>query len=440
MLGYYFHLALRSLRRNIALSALAVAVIGVGTGASMSMLTILRAASGDPIPEKSTQLFTPQIDSIGPQPGAAPQGEDQLPTSLTYTDAVALTQARGPVQQAAMYPAMLTITAPGARELPLRGQALATDSGFFPMFDVPFEYGGPWSRTEDQAHTPVVVLARAFNDRLFGGANSVGRSLVVDGKHYRIIGVTGSWQPSPHFYDLGVNSSYSSADQLFVPFTRAIDEQMQTSGTLSCDNNGPGKGWSSLLHSNCVWIHLWVELPSADDAAKYSTFLHNYAAQQRQLGRFNWPSRVALRDVMQWLDYNNVVPAPVRTLTNVSFAILLVCIFNAAGLLLSKFMAHAAALGVRRALGATRSAIFAQCLVEAGVIGLAGGVVGVGLTKLGLASCRRVLAQDLSILTRLGGSDMAIALVVAIAATLVAGLYPTWRATRVQPGLQLKAQ
>lgn len=143
---------------------------------------------------------------------------------------------------------------------------------------------------------------------------------------------------------------------------------------------------------------------------------------------------------MQWLDYNNVVPAPVRTLTNVSFAILLVCIFNAAGLLLSKFMAHAAALGVRRALGATRSAIFAQCLVEAGVIGLAGGVVGVGLTKLGLASCRRVLAQDLSILTRLGGSDMAIALVVAIAATLVAGLYPTWRATRVQPGLQLKAQ
>ncbi|HEV2703669.1 MAG TPA: ABC transporter permease [Steroidobacteraceae bacterium] len=439
MLGYYFHLAVRSLRRNLALTLLAIAVIGVGTGASMSMLTILRAASGDPIPEKSTQLFTPQIDNFGPQPGAPPQGQDELPTSLTYTDAVALMQARGPVQQAAMYPAKVTIIASGTRELPLQGQALATDSGFFPMFDVPFEYGGAWSRGEDKDHAPVVVLAHAFNDRLFGGANSVGRSLMIDGKQYRIIGVTGTWQPSPHFYDLGINSSYSSVDQLYLPFTRAIDEQLQTSGGLSCDNNGPGKGWSTLLHSNCVWINIWVELPRAGDAAKYKANLRNYAAEQRHQGRVNWPPHVALRDVMRWLDYNHVVPAPVRTLTNVSYAILLVCIFNAAGLLLSKFMTHAASVGVRRALGATRSAIFAQYLMEAGVIGLAGGLIGIGLTKLGLVSCRSALAQDLSVLTRLGSSDMAIAFAMAIAAALVAGLYPTWRATRVPPGLQLKA-
>ncbi|HEY6456676.1 MAG TPA: ABC transporter permease [Steroidobacteraceae bacterium] len=439
MFGYYFRLALRSLRRNVALNVFSILAIGVGIGASMSMLTILHAAAGDPIPVKSGRLFVPQIDNFGPQPGAAPQGPDQLPTSLTYTDAVELVRAHNPARQAAMYPTTLTISAPGTEILALQGQALATDSGFFPMFNTSFEYGGPWTRVQDDAHAPVIVLARAFNDRLFGGTNSVGRSLLVNGKSYRIIGVMGSWQPSPRFYDLG-SDSYSRADELFVPFTRAIDEQMAVSGGLSCDNNGPGDGWNGLLHSNCIWVHVWVELPTARDVASYRTFLRNYAAEQRRQGRFSWPPHFALRDVTQWLAYNNVVPASVRTLASVSLAVLLVCVFNVTGLMLAKFMAHPAAVGVRRALGAPRSAIFGQCLVEVGVIGLAGGLVGIGLTKLGLMCCRVVLAEDLSVLTHLAGGDVIGALAVAVVATLIAGLYPTWRATQVHPAVHLKAQ
>jgi putative ABC transport system permease protein len=195
-----------------------------------------------------------------------------------------------------------------------------------------------------------------------------------------------------------------------------------------------------LLHSNCIWVHFWVELPAARDAANYRTLLHNYAAEQRQAGRFNWPPHVALRNVRQWLSYNHVVPAAVGTLTTVSFAILMVCLLNATGLMLAKFMARVGGMGVRRALGANRAAIFAQCLVEAGVIGLVGGLVGVGLTKFGLVSSRPVLPQDLSVLTRLHATDVLIALAVAIVATLLAGLYPTWRATQVQPAAQIKAQ
>ena len=57
---------------------------------------------------------------------------------------------------------------------------------------------------------------------------------------------------------------------------------------------------------------------------------------------------------------------------------------------------------------------------------------------LGLMSCRAVLQGDLSVLTRLHGGDVLIALAVALAATLLAGLYPTWRAMQIQPALQLK--
>jgi putative ABC transport system permease protein len=149
---------------------------------------------------------------------------------------------------------------------------------------------------------------------------------------------------------------------------------------------------------------------------------------------------VALRNVPQWLSYNHVVPPAVETLTSVSFALLLVCVLNAVGLMLAKFMASTGVISVRRALGASRPAIFAQFMVEAGVIGLAGGLVGLALTQLGLMSCRVLLDKDLSVLTRLHFSDVLIAVAVALAATLLAGLYPTWRAMQVQPASQLKTQ
>jgi putative ABC transport system permease protein len=64
--GYYLDLALRSLKRNPVLTGLMIAAIGVGIGASMTALSVSRAMSGDPIPDKSQQLFVVQIDSWGP--------------------------------------------------------------------------------------------------------------------------------------------------------------------------------------------------------------------------------------------------------------------------------------------------------------------------------------------------------------------------------------
>ena len=62
MFGYYIDLALRSLRRNKALTALMVLAIALGIGASMTTLTVFHILSGDPIPQKSDKLFYPRVD------------------------------------------------------------------------------------------------------------------------------------------------------------------------------------------------------------------------------------------------------------------------------------------------------------------------------------------------------------------------------------------
>ncbi len=61
MIGYYLQLALRTLRRNIILTLLIIGAVGVGIGAYMTVLTVFIEMSGDPIPDKSTRLFVPQM-------------------------------------------------------------------------------------------------------------------------------------------------------------------------------------------------------------------------------------------------------------------------------------------------------------------------------------------------------------------------------------------
>jgi putative ABC transport system permease protein len=103
-------------------------------------------------------------------------------------------------------------------------------------------------------------------------------------------------------------------------------------------------------------------------------------------------------------------------------------------------MGRAGDIGVRRALGANRGAIFSQCLIEAAVVGFAGGLLGLVLTALGLMGLRSLLSESVSRLTHLSLSDIAIAVSLSVVATTLAGLYPTWRAAQVQPAWQLKAQ
>src|SRR5271156_6604693 len=104
MLNYYFTLALRSLKRNAVLTALMIAAIGVGIGASMTTLTVFRAMSGDPIPEKSRQLFAVQIGNWDPQRRRGLNGDPEgLQPQLTYTDIMALMKAHVAPRQVAMY-------------------------------------------------------------------------------------------------------------------------------------------------------------------------------------------------------------------------------------------------------------------------------------------------------------------------------------------------
>jgi putative ABC transport system permease protein len=440
MFNYYFALAIRSLKRNIVLTVLMIAAVGVGIGASMTTLTVFRAMDSDPIPEKSRQLFAVQIDNWGPKSKGVVTGDaEHFQQQISYIDAVGLMNAHAAHRQSAMYVTGAALTPSNPQLLPFQVQIRAAYGDFFGMFDIPFLMGGPWGAAEDNGHADVVVISKELNDKVFAGANSVGKTVNLDDHQYRVVGVMAPWEPIPKFYDLN-NNAYGQSAGVYLPFTRAIDSQMQSWGNNNCNGEGGEPGWEGRLHSECVWLQFWAELPTAADVDHYRSFLNNYANDQRQLGRFSWPAHTRIRDVREWLVYQQAVSTEVRILVLVSFSFLLVCLLNAMGLMLAKIMGRAGDIGVRRALGASRRAIFGQCLIEAGVVGLAGGLLGLALTALGLMGLRSLLSDEVNRLTPFSPADLAIAVILAVLATMLAGLYPTWRAAQVQPAWQLKAQ
>jgi putative ABC transport system permease protein len=437
MFAYYFRLGLRSLRRNMVLTGLMIVAIAVGIGACMTALTVFRAMSGDPIPQKSSQLYTPQIDNWGPDKHNGPS-PDRLEPQLSYIDVVGLMRAHAAKRQAGMYATRQTLRPADPAQKPTKIFVRATNTDFFPMLEVPFKYGGAWPASDDENRTAVIVLSREMNEKLFGGADSVGKTVRLGDETYTVTGVLDEWRPLPRFYDLAIRP-FGDGDTVFMPFTTAIDKHLGNVGSTSC-NGDVDPGWDGRLRSDCLWLQFWVELPTAAEAQNYRAFLNNYAAEQQRLGRFHWPPHTQLRDVNEWLRYRHIVPSEVRILILVSFGFLLVCLMNAMGLMLAKIMGRAGDIGVRRALGASRGAIFAQCLVETGVVGLAGGVLGLGLTALGLWAARSLLAKQFVALAHLDLTDTAIAVLLAVGATVLAGVYPTWRAAHVQPAWQLKSQ
>jgi putative ABC transport system permease protein len=436
MFSYYFDLGVRSLTRNVVITGLMILLIAVGVAGSMTTYALLTAVSANPLPAKSGQLFVPQIDNRGPN-RVTNDGEPD--PEFTLQDVVALRGNHAATNQAAIYPVSLSAVPADPNIQPVAADGYAVTADFFRMFSVPFQYGAVWSKPDDDDGGNAVVIGSDLNQKLFRGENSVGRELPLDGHVYRIAGVLSPWNPQPRFYAAADVQAFGRGPEVFLPFQRALNLKIPTAGSTFCALNYQGKGWDDLVRSECSWISFWVELPDPAAVERYRSFLLGYAEEQRANGRFNWPAYTRLRDLDAWLKYMKVVPAEARISFIVALGLLLVCTVNTIGLLLARFMRRGPDIGIRRALGASRRAIYAQYLMEAAVVGLAGGLLGVLLTACFINSLDLVFEVKIARIVHLDAGILALAIALAVVVAIIAAAYPVWRASRIQPAWQLKA-
>ena len=436
MFNYYIKIAWISILRHWGLSLLMICAIGLGIGATMTTITVNYLMSANPIPHKSEQLYYVQLDSWDVND---PFDEGQNPPDqMTYTDSTNLMKAKKAFRQNVQAQAFGVIEPSDPDILPLIVDGRANSSDFFAMFDVPFIYGNAWSASADVNKEQVVVLSKATNEKLFGGENSVGKSIKLDGNMFNIVGVIDHWQPKPRFYDI-TTGAFNESEDIFVPFSLIAEEKIGRSGNTNCWKPA-GDGFQAFLNSECIWTQFWVELKTPQEKQDYMSFLNAYVEEQKQYGRFERPLDNRLNTVTEWLEVQEVVADDAKMMLAMALMFLIVCLLNTVGLLLAKFLGKAPEIGLRQALGASKSTLFYQYMIESACIGLAGGLLGLFLAYLGLQGIETLYGEYMQGLATLDLNMMVLAVSLSLLATLIAGIYPTWRACKVQPAHQLKCQ
>ncbi|MGS0682354.1 ABC transporter permease [Shewanella sp. 125m-7] len=433
MFFYYLDLAWRSIKKTPFLSLLMVLAISIGIGITITTLNIYKMASVNPAAERSSQLFSVRLMSQNIDTW------EEINEQITYQDGFNLRESRVPVRQAAMFRTGLAVQTDDENFSPMLEGVRVTDGDFFELFDVPFIYGGVWDKQVDSEGGYKVVINQEVNQKAFGGGNSVGKTLLLNRKPYQVVGVIENWNPNPKYYDIN-NGAFNDSEQIYVPFSLAPIEEFESWGNNNSWRHENIQSYSDRLNSEMHWLQYWVELDTPALQQEYLQWLSAYVEQQKQLGRFERPdARGEISDVETWLNVNKVVPEDNKILVGLSALFLIVCLVNMLGLLLAKFLKRAPEVGVRRAIGASRMQIFSQHIVEVGLIGFCGGALGLlwAWTALHFLSSKFELEASLA---QLDQSMWFIAPIIAVSATIVAGIYPAWRICSTNPSVYLKSQ
>src|SRR5690606_8851037 len=113
----------------------------------------------------------------------------------------------------------------------------------------------------DAARTRTAVISRELNERLFGGRDSTGAGIRIDGHALRVAGVVDGWAPKPKFYD-SESGHFDGEEHVFVPLSTALDLGLEHFGSSHCYGDVPVND-TRALNAPCVWLHYWVELADA---------------------------------------------------------------------------------------------------------------------------------------------------------------------------------
>ncbi len=438
---YTLQLAWRSLRTTPWLSLVAVVGLAIGIAVPTTLISIRHVFARNPIPHKSDVLFNVRVDNWDPNSQFFDIKPGDPPKHITYRDMTGMMESDIPAGETGIASATVFVFPARSSERPYQARVRLCHSDFFQMFDVPFRHGSGWSRQDDRSLARVVVLSSDTNQRLFGGEDSVGRTVRLGAHDFTVIGVLGKFRPLPQYYDV-INNSMGNPRDIFVPFDLVLEEELGLNhfgDTDSWGNSDFGNRVDYVKQAEFTWIQYWVEL-EPDSVASYRDWVDAYVMEQKQLDRFPKPLNNRVTPVMEWLRVREMVPQQINGIVGIGILFLVVCCLNLVGLLLAKFLARSGVLGVHRALGASRAAVFLQRLVECVLIGVIGGVFGAFLASLSMRLISasipaRIVAKNVLVVD---GYALAVALCLAIVAAIAAGLYPAWRACRVAPAIQLK--
>ena len=399
--------AFRVLRKNVVLTLVILASLGIGIGANSAIFSVVNALLLRPLPYPHPDrlaaiwLHSPGIGILRdwPSPGQYVDIQNQNHSF----DQMAIAQSRTWI---------LT-----CREQPERVDVLRTQSTLLTMFGAKPQLGRLLLPDEDKPGRPMVaILSYGAWQRLFSAdPNIVGKSITMNGKTITVVGVL----ERSFLLNAEVMPSEGPMDKvdMFLPLPLGPDAAQERG-----DEN----------------YNIVVRLKPGVTVQQAQADVNLIANEIRIKDK---------RDASYGMDViglqKQVVGDVRRTLLvllgSVALVLLIACA-NVANLLLARAAGREKEVAIRTALGAGWQRIARQLLTESILLGLLGGAAGLVVARLSLWAVRTMNPGNIPRLDEIGidGTVLAFTFGLALATGILFGLAPVWRAIKLDPNSSLK--
>jgi predicted permease len=407
--------ALRWMRRSPGFSAVAILSLGLGVGVNTAMFSLVDSLLFRPLPVESPKTLVDVFTAGG--------DGDEYATS-SYQDFLDLKKQNTVFSDMMGYSPMMAPLSLGDRSRITLGQIVT--SNHFTMLGVQPLLGRLLVPSDDDAGAPrVVVLSYRMWQREFGGDPAVvGKTLTLRSLPYTIAGVA--------------PESFTGVVPLLTPELWMPVQYVEEVEPAGINDSVPSPiGNTRLERRGMRWMFIKGRLKPGVTAQQANA---NVALIGRQLEAANTQTNTDRRmaaiptgDVRLFVPQaGGVLSIGAAGVMSIVGLVLLIACANVAGMLLARASARRREISVRLAIGASRSRLIQQLLVEGALLGMLGAIAAVALSWAmvrGVQGIKLPLPVDVALDLRIDVRVLTFSIIVAALTGMLAGLLPALKAS-----------
>ncbi len=417
----HLRLAFRTLFKTPFVTAVAVLSLALGIGANTAIFSLFDQILMKPLPVPEPQQLV-NLSAPGPKPGSqsCSQAGDcevvfsyqmfrDLERSQTVLTGIAAHRGFG-----------ANLAYKGE---PMLGQGMLVSGSYFPTLQLRATIGRLFTPDDDRnigGHFVAVLSFNFWQSRFGSDPGVLGQTLMVNGQSLTIIGV------GPREFE---GTTLGSRAMVFVPLT------MQ--GLIL-------NSWTGFENRQSYWAYLFGRLKPGVSIGQASSALN--ALYHPIITDVEAPLQKGMSDkTMERFKAKEIkvdpgqqgqssifkeARTPLYMLFGVTAVVLLIACANIANLLLARGAGRAMEMGVRLALGGTRTQLMLQLLTESVLLALMGGVASLIVAKWTLVLIASLLPPDGGLKFELQSSVFIFAAVMSIVTGVLFGMFPALHSTR----------